>query len=61
MVEGELVVRARNVTKGYRNYDNSSFTHENDGTVSFKTGDIYAFVGDQRVVWKGRKEDYIQV
>ena len=29
--------------------------------LSFKTGDIYAFVGDQRLVWKGRKEDYIQV
>ncbi|KAF9473131.1 ketoacyl-synt-domain-containing protein [Pholiota conissans] len=59
--EGELVVRSHFVTKGYLQYDNSAFIHENDGTISFRTGDIYGYVGDQRLVWKGRKEDYIQM
>jgi long-subunit acyl-CoA synthetase (AMP-forming) len=60
IVEGELIIRSRFVTKGYRQYDNSPFTQEDDGTVSFRTGDIYGYVADQRLVWRGRKEDYIQ-
>ncbi|CAA7264464.1 unnamed protein product [Cyclocybe aegerita] len=59
--EGELVIRSSYITKGYLQYDNSSFTIEDDGTVSFRTGDIYGYVGDQRIAWKGRKEDYIQM
>ncbi|KAF8953962.1 hypothetical protein BDZ97DRAFT_1929174 [Flammula alnicola] len=59
--EGELVIKSRLITKGYLQYDNSSFTVEDDGTVSFRTGDIYGYIGDQRLVWKGRKEDYIQM
>ncbi|KAF8900861.1 hypothetical protein CPB84DRAFT_1778561 [Gymnopilus junonius] len=59
--EGELVIRSRFITKGYLQYDNSSFTVEDDNTVTFHTGDIYGYVGDQRLVWRGRKEDYIQM
>ncbi|PPQ84949.1 hypothetical protein CVT25_004462 [Psilocybe cyanescens] len=59
--EGELVIRSRFITKGYLQYDNTPFTVEDDGTVSFRTGDIYGYVADQRLMWKGRKEDYIQM
>ncbi|KAF4622433.1 hypothetical protein D9613_009459 [Agrocybe pediades] len=59
--EGELVIRSRFVTKGYLEYDNNAFKLHEDGTVTFHTGDVYAFVDDQRLVWKGRKEDYIQM
>lgn len=60
IAEGELIIRSRFVTKGYLQYDNSPFTHEDDGTVSFRTGDIYGHVAGQRLVWRGRKEDYVQ-
>lgn len=59
--EGELIIKSRFITKGYLQYDNSCFTVEEDGRVSFRTGDIYGYVADQRLVWLGRKEDYIQV
>ncbi|KAJ3515067.1 hypothetical protein NLJ89_g1986 [Agrocybe chaxingu] len=59
--EGELVIKSSYITKGYLQYDNSSFTIEDNGMVSFHTGDIYGYVGDQRIAWKGRKEDYIQM
>ena len=29
--------------------------------MSFRTGDIYGYVGEERFAWRGRKEDYIQV
>ncbi|KDR66936.1 hypothetical protein GALMADRAFT_232327 [Galerina marginata CBS 339.88] len=59
--EGELVIRSHLITKGYLQYDNSAFTVEDDGTVSFRTGDVYGYVADQRMVWRGRKDDYIQM
>ncbi|KAF9530718.1 hypothetical protein CPB83DRAFT_905059 [Crepidotus variabilis] len=61
--EGELLIKSKLITKGYIAYDNSSFTPNEDGTVSFKTGDIYAYVDEQKttLAWKGRKEDYIQM
>jgi len=60
-IEGELIIKSSFITKGYLQYDSSSFTIEGDGTVSFRTGDIYGYVGEQRFAWRGRKEDYIQV
>ena len=55
------MVKSRYITKGYLQYDNAPFSVEDDGTVTFHTGDIYGYVEDQRLVWRGRKEDYIQV
>ncbi|KAF8952143.1 hypothetical protein BDZ97DRAFT_804306 [Flammula alnicola] len=43
--EGELVIKSRLITKGYLQYDNSSFTVEDDGTVSFRTVAINAWSG----------------
>lgn len=60
-LEGELVITSRLTSKGYLKYDNSSFTIEDGDLVRFRTGDIYGFVDADRLIWKGRKEDYIQV
>jgi len=59
--EGELVIRSQLITKGYIGYEANTFQHERDGTITFRTGDIYGFTRDQRLVWLGRKEDYIQM
>lgn len=60
-VEGELVITSSVInTNGYLRYDNSAFSQGADGKVTLGTGDIYARAGN-RLVWKGRKEDYIQV
>ena len=32
-----------------------------DGAVTFRTGDVYSRSAEQRLIWKGRNEDYIQV
>jgi len=61
VLEGELIIKSSFVAKGYLQYDSSSFTIEGDGTISFRTGDIYGYVGEERFAWRGRKEDYIQV
>jgi len=29
--------------------------------ASFRTGDIYGYIGEKRFAWRGRTEDYIQV
>ncbi|PPQ99823.1 hypothetical protein CVT24_009617 [Panaeolus cyanescens] len=59
--EGELKIRSHFITKGYLQHDNSSFHVEADGAVSFLTGDVYGYTADQRLTWRGRKEDYIQM
>ena len=59
--EGELVIRSQLITKGYIGYEANTFQHERDGTITFRTGDIYGFTRDQRLLWLGRKEDYIQM
>jgi long-subunit acyl-CoA synthetase (AMP-forming) len=59
--EGELVVKSHIISKGYLRFDNSSFTIGSDGAITFRTGDIYGRSAEQRLIWKGRKEDYIQV
>ena len=55
------MIKSHNITKGYRQFDNSTFTIGSDGAITFRTGDIYGHSAEQRLVWKGRKEDYIQV
>jgi hypothetical protein len=60
-LEGELVITSRLTSKGYLNYDNSSFTIHDGNLVTFRTGDIYGYVDVHQLGWKGRKEDYIQV
>jgi hypothetical protein len=42
-------------------FHNSAFTVGSDRAVTFQTGDIYGHSSNQRLVWKGCKEDYIQV
>ena len=61
MAEGELVIKSHLISKGYLRFDSSAFTIGSDGAVTFRTGDIYEHSEEQRLVWKGRKEDYIQV
>ncbi|KAF8962890.1 hypothetical protein BDZ97DRAFT_1920218 [Flammula alnicola] len=59
--EGELVITSRFISQGYLKYDNSAFTKAPDGKITFRTGDIYERTPNERFVWKGRKEDYIQM
>ena len=61
MAEGELVIKSHNISKGYLHFDNSTFAVGSDGAVTFRTGDIYGRSAEQRLVWKGHKEDFIQV
>ncbi|KDR66938.1 hypothetical protein GALMADRAFT_232329 [Galerina marginata CBS 339.88] len=59
--EGELVITSRYISRGYLKYDNSSFSESSGGLITFKTGDIYFKKPNGRLVWKGRKEDFIQM
>jgi long-subunit acyl-CoA synthetase (AMP-forming) len=59
--EGELVIISEMISQGYLNFDNSTFTKTLDGRITFRTGDIYAKPDDDHLIWKGRKDDYIQV
>ena len=61
LIEGELIIKSRLITNGYKSFNNSNFSIEEDGMIVFRTGDIYGYVGDKRIIWRGRKEDYIQV
>ena len=61
IAEGELVIKSHIISKGYLRFDNSAFTIGSDGAVTFRTGDVYGRSAEQRLIWKGRKEDYIQV
>ena len=59
--EGELVITSEIISQGYLKFDNSAFTKVLDGRTTFRTGDIYAKPDDDHIIWKGRKDDYIQV
>jgi long-subunit acyl-CoA synthetase (AMP-forming) len=58
---GELSITSRHISHGYLKYDNSAFKILPDGWITFKTGDIYERTTNMRYIWKGRKDDYIQV
>ena len=49
------------ISQGYLKFDNSAFSKALDGRTTFRTGDIYAKPDDDHIIWKGRKDDYIQV
>ena len=55
------MIKSHIISKGYRCFDNSAFTIGSDGAVTFRTGDVYGRSAEQRLIWKGRKEDFIQV
>ena len=59
--EGELVITSEMISRSYLKFDNSAFTRALDGRTTFRTGDIYAKPDDDHLIWKGRKDDYIQV
>ena len=59
--EGELVITSKMISQGYLKFDNSAFSKALDGRTTFRTGDIYAKPDDDHIIWKGRKDDYIQV
>jgi acyl-CoA synthetase (AMP-forming)/AMP-acid ligase II len=61
ITEGELVITSGMISQGYLKFDNSVFTKAPDGRTTFRTGDIYAKTTDDYFIWKGRKDDYIQV
>lgn len=49
------------ISQGYLNFDNSAFSKALDGRTTFRTGDIYLKPDSDHIIWKGRKDDYIQV
>ncbi|KAJ3503195.1 hypothetical protein NLJ89_g8542 [Agrocybe chaxingu] len=57
----ELLVTSRYISQGYLNYDNSAFRKAEDGRITFRTGDLYEKTDAGRLIWRGRKEDYIQM
>jgi long-subunit acyl-CoA synthetase (AMP-forming) len=61
ILEGELVVKSKSLPHGYINYDDGSFSVDDQGWVTFKTGDRYRRTQDSKFVWLGRTTDFIQV
>ncbi|KAJ7096818.1 hypothetical protein C8R44DRAFT_989127 [Mycena epipterygia] len=61
MPEGELVVKSKSIPDGYINYDDGSFAVDEDGWVTFRTGDRCRRTDDGKFVWVGRKTDFIQM
>lgn len=61
MTEGELFISSPIISRGYLRPNYSAFTIAPNGSVTLRTGDIYQLVNEDRLVWKGRKEDFIQV
>ncbi|KAJ3510158.1 hypothetical protein NMY22_g16056 [Coprinellus aureogranulatus] len=59
--EGELHISSPIISKGYLRPNYTAFTVATNGTVTLRTGDIYQLVDGDRLIWKGRKEDYIQM
>ncbi|KAK0471022.1 hypothetical protein IW261DRAFT_1612345 [Armillaria novae-zelandiae] len=58
---GELWITSKTIAKGYLHYDSSAFTTDVEGSITFHTGDIYALTSNNRLIWQGRKEDFIQL
>jgi acyl-CoA synthetase (AMP-forming)/AMP-acid ligase II len=58
--EGELVVKSKLLPHGYIDYDDGSFSVDEQGWVTFKTGDRYR-IDESKFTWLGRITDYIQV
>ncbi|KAF7328491.1 Hispidin synthase [Mycena venus] len=58
--EGELVVKSKLLPSGYIDYDDGSFSVDEEGWVTFKTGDRYR-IDESRFTWLGRITDYIQM
>ncbi|KAJ6578109.1 hypothetical protein B0H19DRAFT_1253389 [Mycena capillaripes] len=59
--EGELVVKCKFLPHGYINYDDGSFSVDDQGLVTFKTGDRYRCTDNSKFVWLGRTTDFIQM
>ncbi|KAK0184742.1 polyketide synthetase [Armillaria mellea] len=58
---GELWITSNTIAKGYLHHDSSAFTADVEGNVTFRTGDIYTRTPNNRLIWKSRKEDFIQL
>lgn len=53
---------SRFIATGYINLPASSYSFSpSDGRTTFKTGDIYSRGPNNRLIWRGRKEDFISV
>ncbi|KAJ7183703.1 hypothetical protein C8R46DRAFT_815790, partial [Mycena filopes] len=59
--EGELVIKSKLLPHGYINFENGSFSIDEQGWVTFKTGDRYRRTADSKFVWLGRTTDFIQM
>ncbi|KAJ7300835.1 hypothetical protein DFH08DRAFT_795441 [Mycena albidolilacea] len=57
---GELVVKSKLLPYGYIDYDDGSFSVDEEGWVTFKTGDRYR-IDESKFTWLGRITDYIQM
>ncbi|KAJ7715295.1 hypothetical protein B0H14DRAFT_2644190 [Mycena olivaceomarginata] len=57
---GELVVKSKLLPHGYIDYDDGSFSVDEQGWVTFKTGDRYR-IDESKFTWLGRITDYIQM
>lgn len=58
ILDGEMYVKSRLISKGYYNYESTAFSFDSEGYITFRTGDLYSR-NDGRVIWRGRTEDYI--
>ncbi|TFK38562.1 hypothetical protein BDQ12DRAFT_683838 [Crucibulum laeve] len=59
--EGELHIRSSIIGKGYLKHDSSAFSIDSEGKVTFRTGDIYERTVEHKLIWKGRREDFIHM
>ncbi|KAH7091717.1 hypothetical protein BKA62DRAFT_626249 [Auriculariales sp. MPI-PUGE-AT-0066] len=56
----ELVVVGKHI-RGYLNRSDMAFKPLDDGQTAFYTGDIYTKSSEGRMIWDGRRDDYIQL
>uniref|UniRef100_A0A3G9K3K9 Hispidin synthase n=1 Tax=Neonothopanus nambi TaxID=71958 RepID=HIPS_NEONM len=59
--EGELVVKSKMLPRGYLGYSDPSFSVDDAGWVTFRTGDRYSVTPDGKFSWLGRNTDFIQM
>ncbi|KAJ7754163.1 hypothetical protein DFH07DRAFT_886398 [Mycena maculata] len=60
-IEGELVVKSRHLPHGYINRDDGSFSVDQEGLVTFRTGDRYRRTEEGKFMWLGRTTDFVQM
>ncbi|KAH7097474.1 hypothetical protein BKA62DRAFT_774277 [Auriculariales sp. MPI-PUGE-AT-0066] len=57
---GELIITGKFI-RNYLNRTDSAFKVLEDGRTEFHTGDLYSRTHDGRIIWEGRRDDFIQL